>query len=479
MGSKSFDITFVNSTITNCDYGLYVETTANLYVRNCQFTNLGNTGLIINNYAETEMISIVITDSIFNSNNGYASAISTDCASNVRKQISIFLARLQAYRADISFNQNTACYYSITIKDSELSQSSKLIYVKAIAAAKTAPRLFVANVNFIISYGSYGIYLEQASSNCFNDWNISVINSTFQMQSNGAGIVITGYSCNTHLEINKTSSFALINSQFETCTSCYTQFVVSSTNPLFQHVTIKNNYYWPNAGQGILLSLSAALTFEFSGNTMEAVNEPLELDFMYSSTDISISNNSFLHSKSFAINIYADKLQQARIENNVFIDTTGDVIMLDTVNATLRTNVINSAAAECLMKTETKDASLETIDAAFNYWGTIFPAEIQNRLCDHDSGAPNITFSPFYTDASLHNISYGDVQFQIIGNLVGGEVYENKNETIPYSAIPYEVVAPIVINKGGSLMISAGVKLLFHNNIAVTAKGTRGDAASR
>ena len=111
-----------------------------------------------------------------------------------------------------------------------------------------------------------------------------------------------------------------------------------------------------------------------------------------------------------------------------------------------------------------------TMFAPLNYWNASTFDEIADRIYDHedDERFASVQVSPWYLDVNRTQTASGEHKFFKGPFEIGGEV--ESNITLSSTEQPYRVTQNIVVPLGRSLIIEAGVTLLFTDG-GITVEG--------
>ena len=201
-----------------------------------------------------------------------------------------------------------------------------------------------------------------------------------------------------------------------------------------------------------------------------------------------IKNNSFLNNRNVCIDI--EKVQKTMsLERNIFTGNSIEkplplyvqelstisaaVILRSKISMTLQYNVFKNPDIQFQLATTVEDAEY-TIDARYNYWGSVDINDVMNSLLCYPRQRllAKILYHPYLDseDDDSYNATsrrYPDVvQGHDIGGIVTDEVELYDTHT------PYRVTTDIIVHATGSLLISAGVTLKFESGRGIIVMGT-------
>ncbi|XP_033095398.1 protein bark beetle-like [Anneissia japonica] len=183
-------------------------------------------------------------------------------------------------------------------------------------------------------------------------------------------------------------------------------------------------------------------------------------------------------SSSYYINIEENVMEnnqpKLRFSNSVW---TSSVIFLISSSVSMKNNIFVNPNFMYEVAVPGRDKlSTVSINASLSWWGSTDCSFINTRILDGKTRAsyPLVQISPYRVGYNLSDVDYRScIQLGFIsepGSTIGGSI--TGNVTLSSANNPYRVVHDIVIQPEGTLLLEAGVKLLFDFYTGILVHGT-------
>lgn len=159
------------------------------------------------------------------------------------------------------------------------------------------------------------------------------------------------------------------------------------------------------------------------------------------------------------------------VKNNQFRYNNGTVIRLLTPDVKIYGNAFENPTADYNVKFDSTQFRSQVVNASFNYWGSADIKQISQKIYDkaYNSDLAEIQYLPFLGSWNISDVQETTSSFVGDESQIGGAV--NGNITLSRDGSPYTVVSNIEIKYTDVLIIEAGVKIYFPENIGITVVG--------
>ncbi|XP_048258951.1 uncharacterized protein LOC124124111 isoform X2 [Haliotis rufescens] len=242
---------------------------------------------------------------------------------------------------------------------------------------------------------------------------------------------------------------------------------------------------------GILCESAQTLTTVMFLNNTFNVEEGRVFMIKGQYLDVEVVNNSFYAPSGTAnIDLSGDALNRVFIRENNFnvgnmelksqqtlnekMNITMNVfrfclLILKTPDVIIRHNVFETNLVY-FIKFASKDFRNTIINASKNYWGKDKFSEIKVKIYDksNDVALPEISIMPFFKDREMLELMETTPFLDSNGTL-GGAV--DGTFTLTRAQSPYTVLSNIIVGREDTLIIDAGVQLLFEDSVGMRVEG--------
>ncbi|KAJ8311794.1 hypothetical protein KUTeg_010649 [Tegillarca granosa] len=192
-----------------------------------------------------------------------------------------------------------------------------------------------------------------------------------------------------------------------------------------------------------------------------------------------ISNNTFdsftgvhagSHDEVVHLNFVSDT--NLLVKENQFRNNNGTVIRLLTPDVIFYGNSFENPTSDYNIKFDSTGFRSQVVNASFNYWGSADLKAISQKIYDeaYDFDLAQIMYLPFLGSWNISDVQETTSSFVGENSQIGGAV--NGNITLSRDGSPFTVVSNIEIKYADVLIIEAGVKIYFPENVGITVVGS-------
>lgn len=157
--------------------------------------------------------------------------------------------------------------------------------------------------------------------------------------------------------------------------------------------------------------------------------------------------------------------------NDFYFNTARSTVLTSCAGLFLTENVFVNPGATSDYQVRVPYQNTPTMFAPLNYWNASTFDEIAARIYDYadDENIALVQVSPWYLDVNRTQTAAGGIRFfkgpfEIGGRMESDIILSNTEQ-------PYRVTQNIVVPHGRTLVIEAGVQLLFANGAGITVEG--------
>ncbi|KAL3847722.1 hypothetical protein ACJMK2_018618 [Sinanodonta woodiana] len=320
----------------------------------------------------------------------------------------------------------------------------------------------------------------QFCSRTFESVNVSRViyiqNNTFTTSSRGVDISYYNWYTNdaVHTFNIQDNSFAQPGITDKQGFAVYGQNWYNTGN----NYSIKDNSFY---GYGTALNFNGkANELQISHNAFLNNSYVLMLnsrDYWIGFANISV--NRIEHNKADGILEIQPSVSDGNVRihviNDTFNNNTGSVVTLSAPFILLRHNFFaNPNASYNLRVIPDRGTSFAGtfINVSLNFWGTTDVNVIGKHIYDasYDASLPDVIFRPYLGSMNISNIQDEDAAFISptgeIGGMVKGKI------SLSFDMSPYLVTSNIEIKEKGTLILHAGVTLIFKENLGISVLGS-------
>ncbi|KAI0216742.1 hypothetical protein LSAT2_031293 [Lamellibrachia satsuma] len=249
---------------------------------------------------------------------------------------------------------------------------------------------------------------------------------------------------------------------------------------------LEENTFSSIADTAVSITQNSPQTVMIRNNTFQQSVRALSLNLRYSAPNdaLTIVNNRFVdHTGGPVVQLqFSSYKATSDIRDNIFQNNTGDgAVMVYIINndatstesVSVVDNVFDNPSSAYDLKVNIPYSEGHTMYAVRNWWGGQSTSHVQNRIFDHsfDSTKAKVEYEPYRLTREMNSLSQAANGFVRDNGTIGGIVEEDtvleKRDTL------YVVEEDIVVPRGVTLTIEAGVVLLFlRGGITVDGKST-------
>ena len=166
-----------------------------------------------------------------------------------------------------------------------------------------------------------------------------------------------------------------------------------------------------------------------------------------------------------------DVSYRLHIVENSFENNTGVVLTTTSQFITVKNNFFENGGALYNIKVIPGSIKSAPLNASLNYWGTTDVKQISIQIYDnsYDDTLFDVLFRPYLGSCNFSDIQDKDAGFIGPAGDIGGRLAESVTLTSELS--PYVVTSNIEITVEGTLIIEAGVTLLFQSSQGIVVHG--------